>query len=146
MDGQPLLVAGAMADAMTAATQFGETLYPDNVVCVEDERVSDLFRFLLDDGDEPFPVQLAVGHTHMLISGRAVPVAPGTTQAATDAAVRACAPAYAVCDYCSGAVAPVAGLLPVPAGAQVAVLCLCEPCRAFLADTFPSAHFVSLED
>ncbi len=36
MDGQPLLAAGAMADAMTAAAQFGESLYPDNVVCVED--------------------------------------------------------------------------------------------------------------
>ncbi len=102
--------------------------------------------YILDDDGEAYPRQLAVGHTHLLIGLRAVPVAPGTPTADADALARAAAPRWAACDYCSGAVAPVAGLLPVPAGAQVAVLCLCDLCHAFLADTFPSAHFISLED
>lgn len=143
MDAQHLSGATAMADALVAATQFAGPLYPTNRVCVEDERVSAQVRYVLNDGDEVFPLDLAPAHTHLLVGARAVPLAPDVHQAAADAVAAGCAPALAVCDYCSGPVAPVAGLLPVPAGACVVVLCLCQPCKAFLADTFPSAHFVS---
>lgn len=144
MDAQRLVAATAMADAIVEATQFGLRLYPENRICVEDERVSAVVRFVLEDGNEAYPVELAVGHTHVLVGPRAVPVAPGTTQAHVEDLARACAPDLATCDYC-GEAAPVAGLLPVPAGASVPVLLLCQPCSAFLADTFPSAHFVTLE-
>lgn len=145
MDAQYLVGATAMADAIVAATRFGSDLYPQNAVCVEDERVSEVVRFVLDDGNEAYPLELAVGHTHLLIGPQARAVPPGLRSTDVDGIARACAPAYAVCDYCSGPVAPVAGLLPVPAGASVPVLCLCESCTTFLADTFPSAHFVGLE-
>jgi hypothetical protein len=142
MDAQHLVGATAMADALVAATRFAGTLYPENRQCVEDERVSAQVRCALNDGDEVFPVDLAPGHTHVLVGMRAVPVAPDVQQVAADALARGCAPAVAPCVYCSGPLAPVAGLLPVPAGACVVVLCLCQPCKAFLADTFPLAHFV----
>lgn len=135
-----------MTDAMVAATQFGGTLYPQNVVCNDDERVSERVRWLLSDGDEQFPVELAVGHTHLLVGARVLPLAPGTPTATVDAAVRGAAPTHAVCDYCAGDLAPVAGLLPVPAGACVAALLLCGTCRDFLTDAFPSVHFVPVED
>lgn len=143
MDAAHLAGATAMADALVAATQFAGSLYPKNRCCTDDERVSEQVRYMLNDGDEAFPVDLAPGHTHVLVGARAVPLAPGVGHSAADAVVRGCAPTVAPCDYCSGPVAPVAGLLPVPAGACVVVLCLCQPCNDFLTDHFRSAHFIS---
>ncbi len=136
----------ALADALVEATRFGRRLYAANAVCVEDERISTQVQFALADGNEAYPVDLALGHTHLLVGVRAVPVAPGTPQAAADALARGAAPAWAACDYCAQGVTPVAGLLPVPAGASVVVLLLCGTCRTFLADAFgPSAHFIHPE-
>ena len=136
----------ALADALVEATRFGERLYECNAVCVEDERISTQVLFAVNDGNEAYPVDLALGHTYLLVGVRAVPVAPGTPRAAADALARGAAQPWAVCDYCTGHVAPVGGLLPVPAGASVVVLVLCGVCRAFLADAIPSAHFIDLED
>lgn len=136
----------ALADALVEATRFGGRLYAANAVCIEDERISEQVRFALADGNEAFPVDLSFGHTHLLVGVRAVPVAPGTAQAAADALARGAAPAWAVCDYCTQGVTPVVRLLPVPAGASVVVLLLCGTCHAFLADVFgPSAHFIKPE-
>lgn len=138
--------AAALADALVEATRFGGRLYDGNAFCVEDARISEQVRFVLDDGNEAYPVDLALGHTYLLVGVRAIPVAPGTARATADALARGAAPAWTVCDYCTGAVAPVAGLLPVGAGASVAVLLLCGTCRDFLTDAMPSAHFIATED
>jgi hypothetical protein len=133
-----------MADAILAATQFGHVQYPENVVCNDAEQVSRAVLLALQDGDERFPVDLVTAHTYVLApsAGRAVPVAPDVPRSAVDALAWACAPDVAVCDTCPRGLAPVAGLLPVGAGAVVVVLALCRDCTSFITDVFSSAHLI----
>lgn len=124
----------AMADALVEASGWSDHLYPDNGWLNEDEQVSDLVRLALGDGDEPFRAEMPFGGTHLVVyaTGRVVPLAPDAPQATADAALRAAAPTVGVCDYAGEALNGRAVLLPVPAGATVVALALCEACAVFL--------------
>jgi len=140
----------ALADAIVEADRWSHRLYPDNGWCAsEDFRLERLLFHALGDGAEPYTDELdGFGWTQIAVfaAGRVVQVAPGSTQADADAAVRAVAPTLAVCDYRGGDVAPVAGLLPLPAGALVVVASLCVVCFTEVRATFPNAHFITQQE
>lgn len=136
----------AMADATHAATQFSGRLYPKNWVCTSlSEAVSEAVRRALDDANEQWGLDFDFAQPFVLVPsvGFGKEVWPDSRRAFVDALARLRVPRLAACDTCSRGVAPVAGLLPVPAGAAVVVLALCSACFTFLAcDAFPSAYFL----
>jgi hypothetical protein len=135
----------AMADAMVEATSWADRLYPGNGWLNEDEQLCEFVRVALGDGEEPYPAERLLGATNLVVHaiGRVLPLAPDATQAMADAALRAAAPTVRACDYCQAPLVALSLLLPVPAGATVIAVALCDTCAVFLRSAFPTAHYVT---
>lgn len=134
----------AMSDAILAATRFGHSLYGQNAFVMEYPTVNGKVRRALDDGSEPYSDDRALAHNYALVGLRTVPVQPGTPRPAVDALLAAAVPGAGTCDVCPWPSTPLVGLLPVPAGAVVVALVLCEECWLVMTKQMPRAHFIRI--
>lgn len=131
----------AMADAIEAAARFSD-LYGQNAFVMEYPTVSGKVRRALHGGDEAYSEDRQLAHNYALVGLRTVPVRPGTPRADVDALLAAAVPAVGTCDQCPWPSTPLVGLLPVPAGAVVVALLLCEECWQSKTTAMPTAHFI----
>ncbi len=132
----------AMSDAILAATRFGDSLYGGNAFVMEYPTVSGKVRRALDGDSESYPVDRSLAHTYALVGLRTLPVQPDLPRAAVDAQLAAAMPAAGTCDVCPWPSTPLVGLLPIPAGAVVVALVLCEDCWHVMTRQMPRAHFI----
>lgn len=132
----------ALSDAILAATGFGSSLYGGNSFVIDFPTFMGKVRLALEGGGERYPVDRELTHNYGLVGLRTVPLQPGTPRRAVDALLAAAVPAVAACDLCPWPSTAPAGLLPVPAGAVVVGLILCEECWTPTRRKMPRAHFI----